>query len=232
MKRFYKDIAVGAAEDGFRILLDGRPVKTPAKNMLAVPTRALAGAIAQEWLGQGKTIEPVSMPFLRLADTVIDGIAANRAEVIAAILRFAENDLLCYRAHQPPDLAQLQHDGWDPVLDWAARRHGVRLAVTEGFDHVEQPPQALAVLHAALEAQDSFCLAALHVAASITGSAVLAFALGEGELTPAQIFALSRIDEDYQAVRWGRDHEAEVRATNLARELDMAAEFIAAAHGV
>ncbi|MBV9548293.1 MAG: ATPase [Alphaproteobacteria bacterium] len=229
MRRFYKNVSVAEAEDGFRVMLDGRPVKTPAKNMLALGTLALAEAIAEEWRGQGDIIEPVSMPFLKLANTVIDGVAANRAEVIAAILRFGENDLLCYRTHQPPELAQRQAEGWDPVLVWARRRYGVEFVVVEGCAHQEQPPATLASFRAALEKHDSFSLTALHVVASITGSVVLALALAEGELVPVQVFALSRIDEDYQASKWGRDHEAEVRASNLARELDKAAEFIAAA---
>jgi chaperone required for assembly of F1-ATPase len=229
MKRFYKQVSVAAGEDGFRILLDGRPVKTPAKNMLAVPTRALAETIAQEWRGQGETIDPVAMPFLRLADTVIDGVAANRAAVITAILRFGENDLLCYRAHQPPDLAQLQRESWDPMLAWARNRYGAEFVVVEGLGHQDQPPQTLEAFRAALETLDSFSLAALHVVASIAGSVVLALALLEGELVPARLFALSRIDENYQIAKWGSDHEAEVRATNLARELDKATEFIAAA---
>jgi chaperone required for assembly of F1-ATPase len=247
MKRFYKEVSVaeispspgGRGQDGeaglgegetprFQILLDGRPVKTPAKNMLALPTRALAEAIVAEWRGQGETIDPVSMPFLRLADTVIDGVAANRADVIAAILRFGENDLLCYRAHQPPELAQLQAQGWDPVLAWARRRHGADFAVVEGFSHADQPAATLAVFRAALESHDSFSLAALHVVASAAGSLVLALALADGEKNAAQVFTLSRIDEDYQASKWGRDHEAEVRAGNLARELDKAAGFLAA----
>ena len=229
MKRFYKDVAAAEGEGGFRVLLDGRPVKTPAANMLALPTRALAEAIAGEWRGQGETIDPVSMPFLRLADTVIDGVAANREAVIAAILRFGENDLLCYRAHQPPELAQLQAESWDPVLAWARRRHGVEFVVVEGFAHADQPLSTLEAFRAALESHGSFSLAALHVVASIAGSVVLALALADGELVSAQVFALSRIDEDYQAGKWGRDQEAEVRAGNLARELDKAAAFINAA---
>ena len=213
MKRFYKDAAVGEAEDGFRVLLDGRPVKTPAKNALALPTRALAEAIAAEWQEQGEDIDP----------------AANRDAVIDAILRFGENDLLCYRAHQPPELAALQAQGWDPVLAWARRRHGVDFILVEGFTHADQPPATLAAFRAALGAHDPFSLAALHVVASVAGSVVLALALADGELAPAQIFALSRIDEDYQASKWGRDHEAEIRARNLARELETAAQFIAAA---
>ena len=229
MKRFYKDVSVAEGEGSLCVLLDGKPVRTPAGNPLALPTRALAEAIAEEWRGQDETIDPVSMSFLKLANTVIDGVAANRAEVIAAILRFGENDLLCYRAHQPPELAKLQAEGWDPVLAWARCRYGVDFMVVEGFSHSDQPPATLEAFRAALERQDSFSLAALHVVASIAGSVVLALALAGGELAPAQIFALSRIDEDYQTSKWGNDHEAEIRATGLARELDKAASFIAAA---
>jgi len=252
MKRFYKEVSVaeippspggrgqgGAASAAlgewetprFQILLDGKPVTTPARNLLALPARALAEAIAAEWAAQGDEIVPVSMPFLRLAHTVIDGVAANRGAVIGAILRFGENDLLCYRAHQPPELVRLQAEGWDPVLAWARARYDVDFAVVEGFTHQDQPPATLAAFRAALEEKDSFALAALHVAASIAGSVVLALALADGELTPARVFSLSRIDEDYQASKWGRDHEAEIRAASLARELDKAAAFLAAARG-
>jgi chaperone required for assembly of F1-ATPase len=252
MKRFYKQVTVApvspspggrrqagaaGAELGegeipsFQVLLDGRPIKTPAHNMLRVPTRALADAIAREWDGQGEEVDPVSMPHLRLADTVIDGIAANREEVIAAILRFGENDLLCYRAHQPPELAERQREAWDPMLAWAAQHYGAHLNTAAGLNHIDQPPEALAALRGAVAAHDDFSLAALHVLASVTGSLVLALALSEGRTSAAHAFRLSRIDEDYQAEKWGTDTQAEIRATGLARELDKAVEFIAHTRG-
>jgi len=107
-------------EGGFGVLLDGKSVKTPARNVLALPTEKLADAIAAEWRGQGDEVVATAMPLLRLANSVIDGVAANRDAVIAAVLRFGENDLLCYRAHQPPDLAARQREGWDPLLNWVA----------------------------------------------------------------------------------------------------------------
>jgi chaperone required for assembly of F1-ATPase len=225
MKRFYKQVSVGGMGEGFQILLDGRPVKTPAANALVLPTRALADAIAAEWAGQGEEINPVSMPLLRLANTVIDG-AAHREALIAAILRFGENDALCYRAHEPPELAARQREGWDPVLEWAARQHGAHLKAAAGHNHIDQPAEAIAALRIVVAGYDSFALAGLHVIASVTGSLVLALALAEGRTSPAQAFRLSRIDEDYQAEKWGLDREAETRATALARELDKAAEFI------
>jgi chaperone required for assembly of F1-ATPase len=227
MKRFYKDVSVAPVEGGFGVLLDGKPVKTPARHALTLPTQTLAAAIAAEWRGQGTEIIVTTMPLLRLANTVIDGIAANREQVIGAILRFGENDLLCYRAHQPPDLLARQRAGWDPWLDWTRQKHGAGMTVAEGLTHVDQTPQALAALRRPLEELDSFTLGGLHVIASITGSTVLALAVAAGEVSGAQAFELSRIDEIYQAEKWGQDAEAAKRAAALAHELDKAVELIA-----
>jgi chaperone required for assembly of F1-ATPase len=229
MKRFYKDASAAAVDGGFAVLLDGRPVRTPGRNMLILPTEHLAAAIAREWHIQGDEIIATTMPLLRLANTVVDGVAANRAGVIDAILRFGENDLLCYRAHQPPELAARQREGWDPVLDWVRRRHGAHMRVAEGLHHVDQTPDALLALRQALEEFGPFTLGALHVIASITGSVVLALAVAEGFITGANAFTLSRIDELYQAEKWGEDAEAARRARNLAHELDKAVELMTAA---
>jgi chaperone required for assembly of F1-ATPase len=227
MKRFYKEVSVAPVEHGFAVLLDGKPVKTPARHALTLPTETLASAIAAEWREQGTKIVATSMPLLRLANTVIDGIAANREQVIAAILRFGENDLLCYRAHQPPDLVARQHAGWDPVLDWVSQRHGAQMRVSQGLDHVDHPPQTLAALRWPLEGLDAFTLGAMHVIASVTGSLVLALAVLDEALSGARAFELSRLDETYQAEKWGQDAEAAKRATALAHELDKAVELIA-----
>jgi chaperone required for assembly of F1-ATPase len=228
MKRFYKNVSVAPVEGGFGVLLDGRPVRTPGKALLALPTEELAAAIAEEWGAQGEKIIAVTMPLLRLANTIIDGVALRRDEVIAAVLRFGENDLLCYRAHQPPELVKRQAEGWDPWLDWVRQRHGVTMTVAAGMSHVDQTPDALLGLRQALEELDAFALGAVHVIASITGSLVLALAVAEGAANGAQVFHLSRIDEAYQAEKWGVDAEAEKRATSLAHELDKAVELMIA----
>jgi chaperone required for assembly of F1-ATPase len=229
MKRFYKDVQVAPQERGFAVLLDGRPVKTPARNTLILPTKHLAEAIAREWHAQGDEVIATAMPLLRLANTVIDGVTANRDEVIGAILRFGENDLLCYRAHQPPQLVARQREGWDPLLDWVRQRHGVHMRVAEGLTHVDQTPEALLALRQALEEKEPFTLGALHVIASITGSAVLALAVANGFISGSNAFALSRIDEIYQAEKWGEDAEAAKRTAHLAHELDKAVELMTAA---
>jgi chaperone required for assembly of F1-ATPase len=228
MKRFYKEVSIAPAEGGFAVLLDGRAVKTPAHNNLVLPTEKLAAAIAAEWRGQGEEVIATSMPLLRLANSVIDGVTARRGEVVDAVMRFAENDLLCYRAHQPPELVARQSAGWDPWLDWARRRYDANLVVATGLNHVDQTPDALAALRQAVEELDPFALGALHVIASITGSLVLALAVADSAANGAQVFALSRIDEIYQAEKWGEDAEAAKRATALAHELDKAVELMAA----
>jgi chaperone required for assembly of F1-ATPase len=227
MKRFYKNATVEMGDDRFRVLLDGKPVRTPGGNLLAVPAGALAEAIAKEWEAQGDEIVPTSMPMLRLANTALDGIPQNQEAVIEAILRFGGHELLCYRADDVV-LAARQASLWSPLLDWAAARFGVTLQVGTGVVHVEQPPEALAKLRAALAAYDDCALAALHVMASITGSLILALAMAEGRIEAGEGFRLSRIDEDYQAEKWGQDAEAESRARGLAQELETAAAFLAA----
>ena len=228
MKRFYKTVSIAPTDGGFAVLLDGKPVKTPSRHSLLLPTERLALAVAQEWRMQGDDVVATSMPLLRLSNTVIDGVAANRDGVITAILRFGENDLLCYRAHQPPDLAQRQREGWDPLLDWARLRFSARMIVAHGLNHVDQSPDALAALREPLQDFDAFTLVGLHVIASITGSLILALAVAEGYIPGAYAFELSRIDETYQAEKWGEDAEAQKRTAALAHELDKAVELIAA----
>ena len=226
MKRFYKQVSTAPVTGGFGVLLDGRPVQTPARNALTLPTERLASAIAAEWQGQGEEVIATAMPLLRLANSVIDGVAVHRDATIDAILRFGENDLLCYRAHQPPDLAARQRQGWDPVLAWVRGQHGVEMTVAEGLTHVDQPPEALAGLRRVLEEFDAFTLGGLHVVASITGSTVLAVAVASDFVSGARAFELSRIDENYQTEKWGEDAEAVKRTAALAHELEKAVALI------
>lgn len=226
MKRFYKIVGTKPVTGGYAVLLDGRGVQTPARYPLILPTEELALAIAAEWRGQEDEVMATSMPLLRLANTVIDGVAANRDQVIEAVLRFGANDLICYRAHQPPDLVARQREAWDPWLDWARQQLGAHLAATDGLTHIDQTPDAIAALREALAMHDAFTLGALHVVASITGSLVLALAVADRRLTGAAAFELSRIDEAYQVEKWGTDAEAQKRTTNLARELDKAVQLI------
>ena len=96
--------------------------RTPGKRPLIAPTRAVAELIAAEWAAQGETIEPMSMPATRLANSAIDGVADALGATRAEIARYAGADLLCYRAEAPEALVAAEAEAFDPVLDWAGQR--------------------------------------------------------------------------------------------------------------
>ncbi len=223
MKRFYISVSVG---DGNVVLLDGKTLRTPCGPALELPTRALAEAIAQEWRTQGDEIDQQSMPFTKLANTGLDGVTPLRDDVIAQIVAFAKHDHLSYRTDAPAQLVRRQSEAWDPVLDWVAQRFGAPLLTIRGVTSIAQPENSIAALRKAVAAFDPFALAALHVAASICGSLVLALAMADGRLTAAEAFALSQIDERFQAEKWGIDSEAEARAQRLEAELVAVERFL------
>ena len=223
MKRFYK--AVSVSPDN-AVLLDGKPIKTPARNGLMLPTSALAEAVADEWRAQVSDIDTHAMPLTRLANTAIDQIATLRAEVIEQTLEYGHSDLLCYRAEDPMALTARQQHEWRPLLDWAAERFGLKLQTAIGIMHITQPPESFTSARAFLDSQSDFALAAAHSATSLLGSLVLALALLDGRLDAEAAFRLSRVDEEFQAEQWGRDAEADLRADAHARELGAIARFL------
>jgi chaperone required for assembly of F1-ATPase len=225
VKRVYKKVAVQAAEGGFAVMLDGRPVRTPGRKMLAVPSRALAEAIAGEWRAQGDKVEPRSMPLTRLASTAIDLVGQRRPAIVDEIAAYAMTDLVCYRADAPAELAARQRAAWQPLLDWAAARYGAALVVTAGVVPRPQPPEAVAALHRAIEAHDDMALVALHAATAAAGSLIVALALLDGRIDAAEAFAVSQLDETFQIEKWGEDAEAAHRRAALRNDLAQAAEF-------
>lgn len=226
-KRFYKDVAVS---DGavFQILLDGRPVKTPAKKALVLPTRKLADAVADEWRAQDQVIDPASMPLTRFANTAIDAVSTSADEVAADIVAFAGSDLVCYRAQSPHDLAVAQSRHWDPVVAWAREALGAHFKVVEGVMPVEQPRAALNAVAAALRPHDAFKLTGLHVLTTLTGSALIALAHARGYLSADEAWRAAHVDEDHQIALWGEDEEAGSRRRNRRIEFDAASAFVSA----
>ncbi len=225
MKRLYKEAATAPTDQGFAILLDGKPVVTPGRRQLAVPTEALAEGIASEWREQGESIRPDTMPLMQIAATVLDHLAQHRAEVEKAVLRFAETDLVCYRAEGPAELIRKQRAAWEPLLDWLAEKHGVRLDVTHGVLPVSQPPEAMQALGAIVHGLDDWQLGALQTAVSAAGSLVVALALTEGRIDAVQAFAASELDESWSIDHWGEDPEATRRRAVVASDLEAARRF-------
>ncbi len=228
-KRFYAEATVEpeAGTPGlFAIKLDGRGVRTPKKATLAVPSRPLADAIAAEWNAQGASIDPRTMPLTRLANTVIDGVQGHEDEVRADILRYAGNDLLCYRAEQPKALVDRQALAWDDVLDWARNKLGAQMVLGEGVMPVTQPRKAVDAIAAALAPIDAYRLAALHVVTTLTGSVLLALAHLKGLITAEEAWARAHVDEDWQAEQWGEDAEAVARRRRRWSEMEAASRMV------
>lgn len=228
--KFYN--AVEVVEDGttISVRLDGKPVKTPGRATLSVPTRALAEAIAEEWRGQGDALDPATMKLTRLAFAAIDVAPDHRPRLVDEILAFGRSDLLCYRAETPATLVVRQTEAWDPLLDWASETLGAKLVTGTGIAFIEQPAASLAALAASVGSRDDFAIVALHGASSITGSLVLALALVEGRLAAAEAIALSRVDECFQGETWGKDAEAEARAGRLLGDLAAVERIFQLAH--
>ena len=225
-KRFYKDVSVVDEGGNTAILLDGRPVRTPGKARLAVPSAGLAEAIADEWRGQGEEIDPHTMPLTKLVNSALDGVRGQEASVVDDIVAHAGSDLLCYRASGPEGLLALQTEAWDPVLSWAAGSLGAPLSLVEGVMHVPQPEASLAALRAEIEPLDAFRLAALHVMTTLTGSALLPLAVARGQLSPEAAWNAAHVDEDWQISQWGEDEEAAWRRRNRQRDFDSAAKIL------
>lgn len=207
-KRFWKAASVAPKAGGFAVELDGRPVKTPAKQALLVPTHAMAEAIALEWDAQQELIKPHTMPVTKTANAAIDKVAVQHAEVADMLAAYGDSDLLCYRADAPEELAARQAAHWDPMLDWAEQELGARLLPRTGVMHIPQAPDAVATLHQRTHALNAFELAAFHDLVAMSGSLVLGFAAALGARPADEVWEISRLDEIWQEEQWGEDEEA------------------------
>ena len=225
-RRFYRSAGVGEAEGEFRLLLDGRSVKTPARHPLAVPTRALAQAIADEWEAQGEHIDPARMPLTRLANSILDGVRKSATPVKAEIDKYLASDLLFYRADSPV-LAARQAALWDPVLEWAREALSAKFVTSEGVVFVDQPAAALDNARNAIP-DDPWRLGALHSMTTLTGSALLALAVLRGRLSVEEAWHVAQVDEDWNFEHWGRDALALERRAFRFAEMRAAARLLAA----
>ena len=226
MKRVYKVVETRAVEGGWGVALDGRPVRTPARRELAVPSERLAAAIAAEWDAQDPDIRPETMPLTRLAATAIDRTAAERDKIVAEVANYAATDLVCYRAAHPPALAARQEAVWQKLIDWAAGRYDAGLAVTAGIVPVPQSPASLKAYATVVAAFDDFRLTALQAVTATCGSLVIALALHEGRLDAEAAFDASQLDETFQIEAWGEDAEATRRRAALAEDIRATARFL------
>jgi chaperone required for assembly of F1-ATPase len=233
VKRFWDTASVAEGEGGYRVLLDGRPMRLPGGGALSVVSAPLARALAAEWQAaggaKGGEMTFADTPLTRLAGTAQERIAANMAANVDTLATYGESDLLCYRAERPRMLVERQAREWQPWLDWAARDLDAALLVTSGITHVSQPQAALRALHRAVAGYDANVLAGLGIAVPALGSLVLGLALAGGHLDGTAAHALSALDELFQEEEWGVDAEAAARRANVGADIVLAARFMALA---
>jgi chaperone required for assembly of F1-ATPase len=218
--RFYAKAGVVEGPEGFAITLDDKQVRTPSRRALAAPTREIADAIAAEWDAQQEFIDPLTMPFTRFANSVVDAVVERVDAVADDVAKYLGSDLLFYRAGHPEALVAREAALWDPVVFWAADALGAHFILAEGIVHVRQPEPAIAAARAAFPV-DPWSIAALHVVTTVTGSALLALALLHGVLDADQVWAAAHVDEDWNIEKWGIDEE--VAARRAARLVDFRA---------
>jgi chaperone required for assembly of F1-ATPase len=226
-KRFYKEAGVLEAQGGFAITLDAKPIRTPSARQVVIPSRILADAVAAEWAAQGETIDPVTMPLTRIANSVVEGVVDRVELVTDDLAKYFETDLLFYRAGHPEGLVAREAAHWDPVLFWAAEALGAHFILSEGIMHVRQPDEALRAARAALPG-DPWSVAALHMVTTLTGSALLALALAHGVRDADQVWAAAHVDEDWNIDQWGVDEEAAARRAMRLRDFEAAVAVLAA----
>lgn len=206
-KRFYKTVSTEKGEAGFLVKLDGFTLKTPGKITLVLPSEQLAKAVAAEWEAQGENIHPPSMPITRLCNVAVEQTLENRPELIKEVRRYAQTDLLCYRAPQPRLLIERQNEAWDKWIIWA-EEFGVNLQVTQSLKAITPTDDTLNAVEAYAQPFDDIRLTLFVHFVAVFGSVILAMAVMESVLSAGDAFDLSRLDALYQIELWGEDEEA------------------------
>lgn len=225
-KRFYKQVTVESADNGFAVLLDGRPIKTPGRVQVVLPKRALADLVAAEWDAQTEFVDPMTMPALRLLNSALEGGVASSTALREEIVKYAGNDLLLYRADTPRELVAAQDDAWDGVLVAMAREYAIKFQPTVGIIHQSQPEETLNRLADIIASEDHFALTAMMSITGLTGSGLISIALRRKLIDAQSAWAAAHVDEDHNIRLWGADPEAEARRAKRREEFDAAVRVL------
>lgn len=214
MKRFYSEVTYDKTEEGYRILLDGRPVKTPSKKELLAPTIKIAQAVTEEWQAQTDVINPQTMPLTQILNTKQDRIGKERKAIEIYVMKYLHSDLLCYRADFPPKLVQKQMQLWQPWLDWFERKYGSALLITNGLKALQQDQTTFQKIEAEVRALDDLKFTLFQLVVSVSGSIVIGLAFIHGAVTPEEIFEVTFLEEHfkdgiYNAEKYGQDPSQE-----------------------
>lgn len=228
LKRFYKTVSTDKAEQGWRVLLDGKPIRTPGKGLVLLPTEALAKAVAAEWDAQGDELDPLSMPMMQFASTALDYVEIYCEDVLDELVEYATTDALCYRAEEPLELVLRQRTEWQPHLDWLESEYGIHLKLAKGVMPVGQEEETLDMIYAHLLKIDNFPLTVLWLCTRHCGSLTLGLSVTAKRLSPLEAYHASRLEERFQNERWGEDDEARARRESTEKEMQAIGRFLAA----
>ncbi|MCY4099410.1 MAG: ATPase [Rhodobacteraceae bacterium] len=225
-RKFWEDVRITELSEGFGITLDGKYAMTPGKNPLIVPHFSLAEKICVEFQDQGQKIDPTTMPFTRRANTTIDRISDSKGEIVNSLLNYGHTDLVSYRANSPPDLVKWQSDHWDPVIAWLEKQLSIRMKINHGIIPFDQESQIIDAFAEKIETLDNFSLCGFSELVPLLGSLVLSFAYLYGFGNKDQIWRLSRIDEEWQEKKWGKDEQAQQVSQSHYEEYLVACFFV------
>lgn len=225
-KRFWETTSVTMTDDGWVITLDGRAIKTPAGQTVALSSQKLAEKVGEEWKAQEDKINPVTMPYFRYVVTAIDRVTPQRSDIISQLVRFSANDMLCYRDPVQLELAAEQHRRWNPMLEWAASQHGIKLETGAGVMPIKQADDTLKTAEGLLTDKDDFRLAGLYNLISLSGSFIIGVAIEQGRVAAEEGFDLAFLDELWQAQKWGSDTEADDRRKMIKQNMIEASAYL------
>ncbi|WEQ53442.1 hypothetical protein LV478_08070 [Komagataeibacter oboediens] len=233
-RRFWTLAAARPAEGGFCVELDGRGICLPGGAPLCVTSRALAGAIADEWAHaggeKGGDFTPYDLPMTRITGTMIERVAPDPSAQVTALLQYVDGELLCYRADHPALLCARQKAEWDPQLAWLQARYGIAMAVTQGIMPLSQSQAVQVAWQGILDKMDNATLAALGVMVPAMKSIVLGLAVVTGALSAAKAAEVASVDERTQMDIWGRDDKQAESLRLLALEVADASRFLRLCH--
>jgi len=193
-KRFYKTVDIipinkssqentnnNSSSIMYGITLDGRILKTPARNPMVFANSLLASTIAAEWDAQTddrKGIQPSTMPFMQLAATAIDNLQFDPLPAQSTCLSFLPTDCALFWTKEDIGLYKQQKEKFQPLLSWLNEWLSIELLVAEGMTmRLSHPVDTTRKIKVLIESLDPYSLACLQCATMECKSVVLALAL-------------------------------------------------------
>lgn len=189
-------------DDYYTIKINNRNVKTPLGNLLTVPDETLAHIIANEWKAH---TDLKFMHATTLANTAIDNpFNETQTEVIDSILEYLRFDTLRFRTNEPPELAQMQHKDWSPVIRWFEQNYKCKIPIEDGCLTIADslPDDTRNNLSRHLATLNRWPLVGLKFMTENLKSFILCASLAERHLRVGPAVSLSRLETKFQTEKW------------------------------